>query len=110
MNRQIFSQLQRVEHRQLSSIRDQFLGEEYDFCVEAIINPLLYTSQLSALPLLLNEYSAWSWNSEDSGFIDLNSQVEAPINRRLKQIETKSIKEDQKVEAVEIHDDLGGLF
>ena len=110
VNRQIFSQLQRVEDRQLSSIRDQFLGEEYDFCVEAIINPLLYTSQLSALPLLLNEYSAWSWNSEDSGFIDLNSQVEALFNRRLKQIETNSIKEDQKAEAVEIHDDLGGLF
>ena len=57
VNKQIFSQLQRVEERQLCIIRDQFLGEDYEFAADALINPLLYTSELSALPLLLNEYS-----------------------------------------------------
>ena len=57
VNKQIFSQLQRVEERQLCIIRDQFLSEDYEFAADALINPLLYTSELSALPLLLNEYS-----------------------------------------------------
>ena len=44
VNKQIFNQLQRVEERQLAVIRDQFLGQGYRFCVEVMLNPLLYTS------------------------------------------------------------------
>ena len=41
VNKQIFSQLQRVEERQLAAIRQQFLGDEYQFVVEALLNPIL---------------------------------------------------------------------
>jgi len=110
INKTIFNQLRRVEERQLGAIRSQYLGEEYNYCADAIINPLLYTSKLSALPLLLREYSGWSWNSEDSDFVELNGKVEAFFSKRITKIETKSIRESQNPEALEIHDDFGGLF
>ncbi len=114
VNRQVFAQLQRVEERQLKSIRDQFLGEKFDFVVSALINPLLYVSELSALPLLLNEYSMFSWNGEDAGFIQLNNETEKLLNRRLKQLQISPLNsEDQsgdKFSEKEIHDELGGLF
>ena len=112
VNRHVFSQMQRVEERQLQSIRAQYLGEEYDYMVAALINPLLYPSELSALPLLLQEFSAWSWNSEDSGFVDLNLQVEKLFAKRLQVLGETTLRQAiaQDSMALEIHDELGGLF
>lgn len=110
VNKQIFSQLQRVEERELASIRNQFLGEDYDFIVDILLNPLLYTAELSALPLLLREYSAFSWNSEDEGFIKLNEKLENLLGKRVKQLNTLPIRPAVKPDEVEIHDELGGLF
>ena len=111
MNRQIFSQLQRVEERQLEPIREQFLGENYRYAPNVIVNPLLYTSELSALPLLLNEFSMWNWNGEDAGFIDINNKVEQLLSKRLKELEITPLREeyDGNNES-EIHDELKGLF
>lgn len=112
VNKQIFGQLQRTEERQLEPVRNQFLGEKYRFTVEALLNPLLFTSELSALPLLLNEYSMWSWNAEDSGFIDLNRQLEKLLTKRLKSHPVIPLKNEVEPEdrSTEIHDELGGLF
>ncbi|MDA1369222.1 MAG: hypothetical protein O2971_00465 [Proteobacteria bacterium] len=112
VNKQLFSQLQRVEERQLNIIRDQFLGDKYAFSIDALINPLLYTSELSALPLLLNEYSMWSWNGEDAGFIELNGKVETLLNKRIKDLSISPLKREDSQAGVitEIHDALGGLF
>ena len=112
VNKQIFSQLQRVEERQLSIIRDRFLGEDYEFAVDALINPLLYTSELSALPLLLNEYSMWSWSGEDIDFIDLNKKVESLFSKRIRELEIPPLRneDEQRTVITEIHDELGGLF
>ena len=114
VNKQIFAQIQRVEERQLAPIRDQFLGENYVFIVDALTNPLLYVSELSALPLLLNEYTMFSWNAEDTGFIELNEKVEKLLNKRIKQLEVAPLKnpssENTDVAENEIHDELGGLF
>ena len=111
VNRQLFSQIQRVEERQLETIREQFLGENYRFATEVILNPLLYTSELSALPLLLNEFSMWNWNGEDSGFIELNSKVEQLLNKRLKELEISPLRREESESGdSEIHDELKGLF
>jgi len=112
VNKQFFAQLQRVEDRQLESVREQFLGEDYRFVVDVILNPLLFTSDLSALPLLLNEYSMWTLNGEDSGFIDLNVKVEELFNKRLKAHEIPPLRPaNSNCElASEIHDELSGLF
>lgn len=80
----MFAQLQRAEERQLASVREQYLGEHYRFAVDILMSPLLYTSDLSSLSLLLNEFSLWSLNAENSGFIELNDKVEALLNKRLK--------------------------
>ncbi len=52
VNRQIFTQLQRVEERQLAPIRLQYLDEKSTDVLPALTNPLLFVSELSALPLL----------------------------------------------------------
>ncbi len=112
VNKQIFSQLQRVEERQLAPIREQFLGENYRFAVDMILNPLLHTSELSALPILLNEYSMWSWNGEDSGFIEVNASLEDLFSKRLKQLPISPLRDDSSDSDAqsEIHDELNGLF
>ena len=112
VNRQIFSQIQRVEERQLAPIREQFLGEKYRFAVDIILNPLLYTSELSALTLLLNEYCMWNWNGENSGFIEINQKVEELLDKRLKQLPVAPLKNEAGNGEVqsEIHDELNGLF
>ena len=111
VNKQIFTQLKKIEDRYLKSIRDQFLGEKFRFTLEAMINPLLYTSKLSSFPLLLNEYSIWSWNSDDLDFIELNDKVEKLFNKQLKQLNIAPLKElVNEDSAAEIHDELGGLF
>ena len=112
VNKQVFSQLQRVEERQLFAIREQFLGEEYAYAANLLINPLLYTSELSSLALLLNEFSMWSWNAEDSGFIELNDKVEKLLNKRMTQLQIATLKPQSSDESVttEIHDELGVLF
>lgn len=112
VNKQVFAQLQRVEERQLASIRDQYLGEEYRFVVDALMNPILTVSDPSALSLLANEYSVFNWNSEAKGFIDLNAKIETLFKKRLKQLPVATLGEDATTSAsdAEIHDELGGLF
>ena len=112
VNKQIFSQLQKVEERQLAPIRDQFLGKDYEFVVDALLNPILTVSDPSSLPLLINEFCVFSWNSEAKGFIDINAKVEALLSKRLKQFPVPAMGEDSTatIAEAEIHDELGGLF
>ncbi len=111
VNKQIFSQLQRVEERQLNVVRDQYLGENYAFVPHTLINSLLYTSKLSALPLLLNEFSLWNWNGENSSFITLNSKLESLLNKRIKDYQLVPLRDDSEdASSTEIHDELSGLF
>jgi len=112
VNKQIFSQLQRVEERQLASVREQFLGEEYKYIVDVLFNPILLVSDPSALPLMINEFCVYSWNGEATGFMDLNTKIEKLLNKRLKQLPLSAIDEDSTatIAEAEIHDELGGLF
>lgn len=112
VNKQIFSQLQRVEERQLAPIREQFLGEDYKYIVKMLFNPILIVSDPSALPLMINEFCVYSWNSEAAGFKDLNAKIEKLFDKKLKQLPLPAMIEDSTATnaEAEIHDDLGGLF
>ena len=112
VNKQIFSQLQRVEERQLAPIREQFLGSQYRYIVDVLFNPILMVSDPSTLPLLINEFCVYSWNGEAKGFIDLNTKTEILLNKRLKQLPLPAMGEDYTsgITGAEIHDELGGLF
>ncbi|MBL4581928.1 MAG: hypothetical protein JKY29_08930 [Gammaproteobacteria bacterium] len=112
VNKQIFSQLLRVEERQLAPVRDQFLGEEYKYIVDVLFNPILMVSDPSALPLLINEFCIFSWNGEAAGFVDLNAKIEKLFGKKLKQLPLAAIGEDSTaaIAEAEIHDELGGLF
>ena len=111
VNRQIFSQLQRVEERQLASIREQFLGAEYKFVVDVLFNPILLVSDPRALPLFMNEFCIYSWNDEAKSFVDLNTKIEKLLNKKLKQLPLSVLGEDSTatITGAEIHDELGGL-
>lgn len=112
VNKQIFSQLQRVEERQLTPIREQFLGEKYRYIADVLFNPILLVSDPSALPLQMNEFCVFSWNSEATGFIDLNIRIEKIFNSKLKQLPLPAMRDDSTatIAEAEIHDELGGLF
>ena len=112
VNRQIFAQLQRVEERQLAAIREQYLDERSADVLPALTNPLLFASELSALPILVNEFSMWNSTSDDGGFIKLNLKLEKLFNKRLKHLEIPPLRNPERQEQLttEIHDELNGLF
>ena len=111
VNKQIIGQFQRAEERQLRTERNQYLGEDYSFTVEALLNPMLWVSEPSALPLLLNEYSVWSWNSDPEDFIKLNEKIEKLLNKRIKPLQLEPLRQpDAEADEAEIHDELSGLF
>ncbi len=111
VNKQIIGQFQRAEDRQLRSERNQYLGEEYEFTVEAMMNPMLWVSDPAALALLLNEYTVWSWNSDPDDFNQLNEKIEKLFNKRLRSLTLQPLRQpDAEADEAEIHDDLGGLF
>ncbi|MEX0963191.1 MAG: hypothetical protein WDZ52_04000 [Pseudohongiellaceae bacterium] len=112
VNKQIFAQLQRVEDRQLATVREQFLGKDYQYIVQTLLNPILTVSDPSSITLLANEYSVFSWNSEAAGFIELNAKIEKLFKKRLKLLPIATLGQDstESVSGTEIHDELGGLF
>ncbi len=112
VNRQILTQFQKVEERQLASMREQYLDEKNADIVPMLSNPLLFTSELSALPLLLNEFSMWSSSSDNAGFIALNEKVEKLFGKHLKKLELEPLRKAVAKDAIssEIHDELNGLF
>lgn len=112
VNRQILMQFQKVEERQLASIRQQFLDEKSPAFLPILSNPLLFTSELSALPLLLNEFSMWSSTGANSGFINLNEKVEKLFNKQLKKLNIDPLYKPVSKDEInsEVHDELNGLF
>jgi len=112
INKQLFSELQRVEERQLDSIRSQYLPEDYRFTADMLSNPLLYVSDLSALSLLTSEYSAWNWSGNKSGFIQLNRELEILFKKQLTNLPKAVLdtSDPGRTANLEIHDELGGLF
>lgn len=112
VNRQILMQFHKVEERQLASIRQQFLDEKSPAFLPMLSNPLLFTSELSALPLLLNEFSMWSSTGANSGFIDLNEKVEKLFNKQLKKLSIDPLYKPVSKDEInsEVHDELNGLF
>jgi len=112
VNRQILLQLQRVEERQLASIRQQYLDENSSRFLPMLNNPLLFTSELSALPLLLNEFSMWTSTSDNNDFIALNEKLEKLFNKQLKELNISPLRQTVATEqtSTEVHDELKGLF
>lgn len=112
INKQLFAQFQRVEDRHLAATRTQYLGEDSALIGEVLMNPLLYVAELSALPLLLNEFSVWNTNSDNESFINLNNKIEKLFNKRLREFPVSPLKNPNGSDqlASEIHDELGGLL
>lgn len=112
VNRQLFNQVQKVEERQLRSIREQYLDPSSHSVTEALLNPLLFVSELSALPLLISEFTMFTLSTDDEGFITINEKLESLLNKRLKKIHVTPLKDAPTGETrpSEIHDELGGLL
>lgn len=111
VNKSIFGQIQRAEEQDLSAIRQQFLGQEFQLSVDGILNPLLWTSNLSNLTSQLQDFSLWDINSEEAGFHTVDSIVSALTRAQLADLPLTPIKPANTTAGeAEINDELGGLF
>lgn len=111
VNKQLFAQLGRVEERQLKPIRDQFLGPEYDFVSELILNPLLSSPDINNLSLLTDEYKIWDLSGDEASFMDIDSKVTKLFDKRISALPSLAIKPtNTKPDHPEIHDEMSGFF
>ncbi len=112
VSKHLFRELQKAEDRQLAPVRRQYLGDDYRLINTALTTPMHLTSELSSLPLLINEFCLWSSVAEDADFIALNSKLETLINEYFPFMLVTPLHSDggRETTASEIHDDLGGLF
>lgn len=111
INKQIFQALRRTEEKKLKIDRQQFMPDHWSQFSEIVFNPLLYTTDPSALSLLIHEYSMWNWSGNESGFINVNQDLEQLFQDKLPELPFGPLnKNDHAVVNAEIHDELGGIF
>jgi hypothetical protein len=110
VNKKVFSQLAKVEDKQLSQIRKQFLGADHHLITEMLLNPLLTSPDLGHLPLLIDEFCIWGLNGEDEDFTNFDQLASSTISR-LPFIAVAPIKSTNSTSGTtEIHDELHGFF
>lgn len=109
VNSQIFTQLERVETRQLGDIRQQFLPLQEHKALDLRLNPMLFTSDPSASAFLIDQYRLWGGDTEDAGFNALNAAVESLLQADLPELAMTPLMVSASG-TPELYDDLGGLF
>lgn len=108
----LFQQLLRVEDRHLAPIRAQYFDEQQTLIAKALTTPLHYTTGLSAMPLIMGEYSVWSWNADDKDFSRLNANLEKLFDKHVTGLHIGRLRDNDNMESTisELHDELGGLY
>ncbi len=114
VNRQIFTQLQRAENRQLRTLRKQYLpGANHD-ATDMLYSPMLFTSDLSNINFLAEHYRIWSIatddKSDDVGFNRVNRELETLLINALPKFTVATLKDEKSTSTPELYDSLGGLL
>lgn len=109
VNQQIFTQLERVETRQLRDVRLQYLPLQHHDALDLRLNPMLFSSDPSANAFLIEQYRLWGGDSDDAGFNALNASVEKLLSEQLPQLPIRALLSEANG-TPELYDDLGGLF
>ncbi len=111
INKKVFSQLAKVEDKQLAPIRKQFLGDDHSLITELLLNPLLTSPDLGQLSLLIDEFSIWGLNAEEGGFSRFDQIACSTLKRYLTFIDVSPVKAESSASiTTEIHDELHGFF
>lgn len=110
VNQQIFTQLQRVEMRTLRSFRDKFMPARAYEATDVLFNPMLFTSDLSAVSFLAERYRLWGGEGDDAGFNKLNTVVESILEEAFPELEIKALHASHDHVSPELYDTLGGLL
>lgn len=110
VNSQIFAQLERVETRQLSDVRTQYLPLPGHNVLDLRLNPMLFTSEPGASAFLIDRYRLWGGDSEDAGFNALNADVERLLREQLPHLHISGLLAASGAGTPELYDELGGLF
>ncbi|MES3007893.1 MAG: hypothetical protein V4751_09000 [Pseudomonadota bacterium] len=110
VNSQIFAQLERVEARQLTDVRTQYLPLPGHSVLDLRLNPMLFTSEPGASAFLIDQYRLWGGDSEDAGFNVLNTDVEKLLREHLPHLPIPALLEAPGSGTPELYDELGGLF
>lgn len=110
VNSQIFAQLARVETRQLSDVRTQYLPLQGHNVLDLRLNPMLFTSEPGASAFLIDRYRLWGGEGEDAGFNALNVEIEGLLREQLPHLHIAELLETPGTGTPELYDELGGLF
>lgn len=110
INSQLFSQLERVETRQLRDVRAQHLPEQTHDVLALHFNPILFSSEPGANALLIDQYRLWGGDGEDAGFNVLNADMERLLEKQMPELPTPPFLTVQSNGSPELYDELGGLF
>lgn len=110
VNSQIFAQLERVESRQLSDIRTQYLPLEQHSILDLRLNPILLASDLGASAFLIDQYRLWGGDGEDAGFNVLNTDIEKLLGEQFPGFGSEPLFPPSGSGTPELYDELGGLF
>lgn len=109
IDNQIFTQLERVETRQLGDVRLQYLPSQQHDPLDLRLNPMLFSSDPSANAFLIEQYRLWGGDSEDAGFNALNADIEKILGEQFPELPIASLLSDTSG-TPELYDELGGLF
>lgn len=109
-NAQVFSQLERVESRKLSELRQQYLPTTQHQAQDILLNPMLLTPQPNDASFLIERHRLWGGDSEDAGFNAINRELESIIKQRLEEFAFRPLYNEDMQGTPELYDDLGGLF
>lgn len=110
INSQLFAQLERVETRQLQDIRKQYMPMQEHEVLDLRLNPMLFTGEPGASTFLIDQYRLWGGDGEDSGFNQLNADIETLLARQLAGLSITPLLTSSTAGTPELYDELGGLF
>ncbi|MBN4053343.1 hypothetical protein JYT97_00495 [Haliea sp. AH-315-K21] len=111
VKKEIFEHLYRTEHRQLTSIREQYLGSSVIDFQEFLSNVLMLNRDLNSSQFLIEHYISWGGDLEESEFPKVNLALEELMQKELPELDTQTLRvdADSVKEPLEVYDDLRGL-
>ncbi|MDC0598773.1 hypothetical protein OAP18_02920 [Gammaproteobacteria bacterium] len=111
INKLIFTQLQRVEIKNLKPVRAQYLKSSPSNFSELLFNPMLMTRDLNLPSFLVDQHLYWQGNADTNEFNTLNTELEKLAKKLLPALDKIQLqnKENRQSSRLEIYDELDGL-
>ena len=113
VNRQVVTEMQRIDARHSAPLREKFLNTPDGEVIDALFNPMLFTTNLSSPIFLIEQYRLWDSEGDeraDIAFNRINLELEQLLAKELPEFPMLSLQSTQVAGAPELYDSLGGLL